>query len=37
MIVDAHIHVWSPDRERYPYAPGFSPDDPWLRWTSRKS
>lgn len=30
MIVDAHIHVWSPNRERYPYAPGFSPDDPWL-------
>ena len=30
MIVDAHIHVWSPDRDRYPYAPGFSPSDPWL-------
>ena len=30
MIVDAHIHVWSPDRDRYPYAPGFSPADPWL-------
>ena len=30
MIVDAHIHVWSPDRDRYPYAPGFGPSDPWL-------
>ncbi len=30
MIVDAHIHVWSPDRDRYPYAPGFGPSDPWI-------
>ena len=30
MIVDAHIHVWSPDRDRYPHAPGFGPSDPWL-------
>lgn len=30
MIVDAHIHVWSPDFERYPFAPGFEPSDPWL-------
>ena len=29
-IVDAHIHVWSPDFERYPLAPGFAPDDLWL-------
>ena len=29
-IVDAHIHVWSPDLERYPLAPGFTPDDLWL-------
>ena len=30
MIVDGHIHVWSPDRERYPFAPGFTDADPWL-------
>jgi predicted TIM-barrel fold metal-dependent hydrolase len=30
VIVDAHIHVWSPDRDRYPYAPGFGPSDPWI-------
>lgn len=29
-IVDAHIHVWSPDLERYPLAPGFTLDDLWL-------
>ena len=29
-IVDAHIHVWSPDFARYPLAPGFTPDDLWL-------
>jgi predicted TIM-barrel fold metal-dependent hydrolase len=29
-IVDAHIHVWSPDRKKYPLAPGFAPDDLWL-------
>lgn len=29
MIVDAHIHVWSADAARYPYAPGFSPADFW--------
>ena len=29
-IVDAHIHVWSPDRKKYPLAPGFTPDDLWL-------
>ena len=28
-IVDAHIHVWSPDFETYPLAPGFTPDDLW--------
>lgn len=30
MLVDGHIHVWSPDRERYPFAPGFGAQDPWL-------
>ena len=30
MIVDAHIHVWSPDVEHYPLAPGFEPSDLWL-------
>ena len=29
-IVDAHIHVWSPDFERYPLMPGFSESDLWL-------
>ena len=29
-IVDAHIHVWSPDFDTYPLAPGFTPDDLWL-------
>ena len=29
-IVDAHIHVWSPDFDRYPLALGFTPDDLWL-------
>ena len=28
-IVDAHIHVWSPDFERYPLMPGFSKADLW--------
>ena len=28
-IVDAHIHVWSPDFETYPLAPGFTPNDLW--------
>jgi predicted TIM-barrel fold metal-dependent hydrolase len=23
--IDAHVHVWSPDTERYPLAPGFGP------------
>ena len=23
-IVDAHIHVWSSDFDRYPLAPGFT-------------
>ena len=30
LIVDAHIHVWSPDFDRYPLALGFTPDDLWL-------
>lgn len=30
MIVDAHIHVWSPDVDRYPLAPGFNASDLWL-------
>jgi len=29
-IVDAHIHVWSPDFDRYPLALGFTPDDLWV-------
>ena len=29
-IVDAHIHAWSPDFDRYPLAPGFEPGDLWL-------
>lgn len=29
-IIDAHVHVWSPDHSRYPLAPGFAPEDPWL-------
>ena len=29
-IVDAHIHVWSSDFDRYPLAPGFTPADLWL-------
>jgi len=29
-VVDAHIHVWSPDFQRYPLAPGFDESDPWL-------
>ncbi len=28
-IVDAHIHVWSPDLDRYPLAPGFTTEDLW--------
>lgn len=33
-IVDAHIHVWTDDFERYPLAPGFSTEDLWwLRFT----
>lgn len=30
MIVDAHVHVWSAQVSRFPYAPGFSPADFWL-------
>ncbi|MBT3345280.1 MAG: amidohydrolase [Gemmatimonadetes bacterium] len=30
MLTDAHIHVWSPDFERYPLAPGFEAHDLWL-------
>ena len=26
-IVDAHVHVWTPDTDRYPLAPGA--EDPW--------
>lgn len=28
-LVDAHVHVHSPDIERYPLAPGFTRDDLW--------
>jgi predicted TIM-barrel fold metal-dependent hydrolase len=26
-LIDAHVHVWTPDTERYPLAPGFSKAD----------
>jgi predicted TIM-barrel fold metal-dependent hydrolase len=26
-IIDAHVHVWTPDTERYPLAPGFRKED----------
>ena len=29
-IIDAHVHVWSADTERFPFAPGFGPDDLWF-------
>ncbi|MBT4499489.1 MAG: amidohydrolase family protein [Gemmatimonadetes bacterium] len=29
-IVDAHVHVWTDDTEKYPLAPGFQKDDLWL-------
>ena len=29
-IVDAHIHVWPADRERYPLSPGFEEPDMWI-------
>ena len=29
-IVDAHVHVWTPDAEKYPLAPGFSTKDFWF-------
>ena len=28
-IVDAHIHVWTTDTEKYPLAPGVAPKDLW--------
>ena len=28
-IVDAHVHIWTPDTERYPLAPGFTAEDMW--------
>ena len=28
-IIDAHVHVWSADTERYPLAPGFTAADFW--------
>ena len=28
-IVDAHAHIWTPDTERYPLAPGFTARDMW--------
>ena len=28
-IVDAHVHIWTPDTERYPLAPGFAASDMW--------
>ena len=31
-IVDAHVHVWSADTEKYPLAPGFEMEDLW--WPS---
>ena len=29
-IIDAHVHVWSADAERFPLAPGFDPSDFWF-------
>ncbi len=29
-IVDAHVHVWTSDFEKYPLAPGFEESDLWL-------
>ena len=29
-IVDAHVHVWSADTDRYPLTPGFDRNDLWL-------
>ena len=29
-IIDAHVHVWSADTERFPLAPGFGPKDFWF-------
>ena len=29
-IVDAHVHVWTSDVEKYPLAPGFEESDLWL-------
>ena len=28
-IVDAHVHVWSANTDRYPLAPGFKKSDLW--------
>ena len=28
-IIDAHVHVWTYDTERYPFAPGFQKKDLW--------
>ena len=29
-IVDAHVHVWSPNTSEFPLAPGFSKSDLWF-------
>ena len=29
-IIDAHVHVWSSDTARFPYAPGYGPEDLWF-------
>ena len=29
-VIDAHVHVWTDDFEKYPLAAGFSADDLWL-------
>ncbi|MSR84138.1 MAG: amidohydrolase [Candidatus Latescibacteria bacterium] len=28
-MIDAHVHVWTSDTQRYPLAPGFNPQDFW--------
>ena len=28
-LIDAHVHIWTDDFQRYPLMPGFSPDDLW--------
>lgn len=29
-IIDAHVHVWSAETARFPFAPGYGPEDLWF-------